>query len=782
MLRSQVDAHVPVNQRQEGYAPTSSAGGRMVPRGMFATTSEWYDVEYSDSFAEMRDQWGLSAPMAIPCPWRYTWTPAGASSVALYTHFTGASWADLDAAAFAVLLDGTRDGFIGTVKSNARDYERISYNVAYWRISIAKASPTDTIVATLTISGTNGYTVTRTFGPLDVPAFIVRTPVAWDEQRTVTLTWTGGGTTASMLAYRPNRWRMLKRGAIPAGWTACSAPRGMAVGNLRTNGVRTGLGDYETSIFDNYNDGANRQDFISSPSGGTYWSPRLGDVGPRSLCEPVPVESRTQTIIRAGDRFAPWAGIPFYDGSAWKRYLSNRTLDSVVYGNRLQRATKIVQVINSASATTVTIDIQRDANWQIGGTGTTVVSDSWSHGGTGWEAYEIPASYPLGPTNGAFDGAVTGMTAANGFIAFEDPVPLPYDIPVSDGDVIPGAYHTSAVEDAAGLNVIEASGDTLDYSDIPSTPGMWRGRLTGLDPGVYRLRAFNASNADIDSGGTMFERSVGWDSSSMCVLSGTLNFRPTSTSTAGWPAFGKNTRTDRTWEYVKAVKYDITPYALSAGANELNTNATTWGVSAPSNGFLRAPLFCKYTAAVAGTHTFTMSAVNIVHTGRPWCAYVSATDQYASQDAPDVLDLYTGLSVVASFLTAPPTALNGFACVVIDGTGTGDFAGHDNELAVTEGNGTAGNTTYDWRFFAPTVGMLATSGSTAKIWDGTSWVTRGTVLSFTRTLAIGDTVFMRLQHYVRTWQQSLLLGIYPQERWTSVDGAGWAITMTVAEP
>lgn len=99
----------------------------------------------------------------------------------------------------------------------------------------------------------------------------------------------------------------------------------------------------------------------------------------------------------------------------------------------------------------------------------------------------------------------------------------------------------------------------------------------------------------------------------------------------------------------------------------------------------------------------------------PFIAPSQAQKHVTHNEALRILDVVTQLSVAADDVSTPPTSVSEGTRYLLDAGGTGDWAGHDSEIALFE-NGT-------WRFFVPRAGWRAyvVNRDVMVIYDGAEW-------------------------------------------------------------
>ncbi len=104
-----------------------------------------------------------------------------------------------------------------------------------------------------------------------------------------------------------------------------------------------------------------------------------------------------------------------------------------------------------------------------------------------------------------------------------------------------------------------------------------------------------------------------------------------------------------------------------------------------------------------------------IHLGLPLIEASQAQKHVTHNEALARLDALVQLSVQSRALSAPPSSPADGDRYIVKATGTGAFAGKDNQIAQFSGSG--------WEFFAPQVGWLAyvAAESVLVAWDGSAW-------------------------------------------------------------
>ncbi len=107
----------------------------------------------------------------------------------------------------------------------------------------------------------------------------------------------------------------------------------------------------------------------------------------------------------------------------------------------------------------------------------------------------------------------------------------------------------------------------------------------------------------------------------------------------------------------------------------------------------------------------------------PYIEPSQAQKHVTHNEALRVLDVLTQLSVLDRTLTVPPTEPATGDCYIVAASATGDWAGHDQDIAVFED-------TY-WRFETPKTGWRGwvVAENAEVVFDGTGWATFPTSLS-----------------------------------------------------
>ena len=101
----------------------------------------------------------------------------------------------------------------------------------------------------------------------------------------------------------------------------------------------------------------------------------------------------------------------------------------------------------------------------------------------------------------------------------------------------------------------------------------------------------------------------------------------------------------------------------------------------------------------------------------PYIEPSQAQKHVTHNEALRVLDVLTQLTVLDRTVTAPPVTPEIGDCYIVGSSGTGDWAGHDNDIAVFEDS--------YWRFETPKTGWRGwvVSEGAEVVFDGTGWNT-----------------------------------------------------------
>jgi hypothetical protein len=104
------------------------------------------------------------------------------------------------------------------------------------------------------------------------------------------------------------------------------------------------------------------------------------------------------------------------------------------------------------------------------------------------------------------------------------------------------------------------------------------------------------------------------------------------------------------------------------------------------------------------------------HLGLPLIEASQAQKHVPHNEALVLLDTLVQLAVLSRSLSAPPATPAEGDRYIVKPTGTGGFAGKDNQLAQYSGGG--------WSFYPPRTGWLAfiADEGTLLVWDGSAWV------------------------------------------------------------
>jgi hypothetical protein len=104
------------------------------------------------------------------------------------------------------------------------------------------------------------------------------------------------------------------------------------------------------------------------------------------------------------------------------------------------------------------------------------------------------------------------------------------------------------------------------------------------------------------------------------------------------------------------------------------------------------------------------------HLGLPLIEAAQAQKHVTHNEALTLLDILVQLAVESRALTAPPSTPAENSRYIVKATGTGAFAGKDNQIAQYSDGG--------WSFYAPHTGWIAyvTDESKLLAWNGSAWV------------------------------------------------------------
>lgn len=747
---------------------------------------------------------GQSLPgqvVAIPLPYKYWWSINNPKpNAAQYAAFSAATWAIIASPSlYRILVGAPVTATIAPATSASRSYTYKLSGEYEASVEIPFATPRDAVTLTVTVGGSGGSTVTRTLSASDRAIHVIQTPTPWDEWRTVTVTWTGGDTTApTVKGTTYSRCRMLKTGALPAGWTAAPMPAnflGARTGTLAADqGIPISIDDaagplvykhwlpdpdpaapdYSQNVIEytNYNTGA-----VSNIGGLDINKAIAGGGLYRTF------QSHWNRIV-AGSLFADRVGMTFWDGTAWQRTCSEvqdyKALGGISGVRRqVRNATAIYMLYDYPAPYTITLQYG-PADYPftgfLGGVDHTYTA---SHGGTGYEAFLVPVAYPLRPHSAGAIPDGLYCTNESSAVIIEDPMPLPFHIPCTDGTVILGGYHVDALTPVAGATI--ASVNSLDFlaSDIPAgAPGLWHMKFTGRTTGVYTILPYDAGGSVLPyyaygiyqatDGPDRFAAGGALDAKTAFHVAGDDLYAKIFTRYQDAPSWGNYKADDRhsgaTVARISLVSHAVAHNAVSVGTTDIAADDAAWGVAShPTDTVADCPLFQKFTAPADGTYNFKITingtaqaAFRQLHA--PWAAWLSTSDQYCAHVAPDATDGVVECSLVGvtQLLTAPPVGALGTPAArtyAIDTGATGIWAGRDGQIATAWDPGIAGFTDFNWTYTAlPDGGSFILNYSESSYGGTTRYVLRSghleqqhlDVLHWEQAMLSGETLYMRI--------------------------------------
>lgn len=633
--------------------------------------------------------------------------------------------------------------------------------------------PRTPITATITATGSGGFTRSVTIPADDYPLIMMDLPTPWDELRDVTVTWSGGcSAPAAIYPYAPDGCWPLCAG-IPAGWTQLTS------GNGRMCSRRSPLTRYLPhsrlcDIRTSFQSGLHAGKITTVPSRTLeYIYGSRSPIGCWTADDVAGSSHRRYSLIPHISTYEPlspanpmlgYIGFPFWNGSQFRAaspHLAanlSQVATSVPADFQVCRGNRLVIGCNSTTAYSATVLIRRASDWSFGGTSVTELTFTYSHPGDGAYHSQSFALSDMGPhAQHAYLGhcrvsmsTVSGSLTASGFLVVmvSDPVPLPIDIPCDDGTATPGAYHAGGSSPVKGLSAVNISGSTATQDDVPSDVEGFYLRFTGRSVGYYTAPAQTHGGLwDCDE--VTYRRtwadeaSQGAPENAILVPDGGNLLFTTQAN------FGK----DSLYTFsITPIRYAITPYALSLGANNLTASATTWGVSPPAG--TRVQHHCKFTAPADGTYMFTLTYADQTHADllEPHAIWCSTIVPECTHEAPDAAEIISQMSGTPSPLPPrndPPTSTAGVQAVpiyIVGSAPTGAWAGHAGEMAWAFDPGITGYA-LQWMFTPLAERFIRqwSGGQPHQINVGGSWLLRAdNLVGLTRTMVAGETLYLRI--------------------------------------
>jgi hypothetical protein len=725
---------------------------------------------------------------AIPCPYKYwaTIEPFQAARAVAYPPSQRAAnpYCDAEIPAdlyFLPVLELTVTNGTSDVTSGARSLSG-NLNVGH-SLVIRVTNAADNIAVTVTISGTGGYTLTRTIvaadqvvaGNTDV-RFPV--PVPWDEQRTFTATWTGGGATGISLTFATSG--IVLTTAIPNGATACEPWPGRfaavrsseSINDMPTTGrsVRE-WHRYVGSFYRFVGVGGSNYVLQRYARGSTF-----GSFGMRSLAwqpDPISDAASPSTEVRhlwTTDPELPYAGLPLWHDGELKTTCLLKPSSGYV-----RRCLDLWVYIN-APAGSYTITLERGANWGTDlSTPTTIGTIAVTHPG-GDAFYQYAGPYPIAPNA---NGGRVGYVRATCFGAYscvvgwsrDDYYPSPITIPTTDGKAIPASVVEDSLVPAKASHEVAVSGGVLSFADVPADVELFHLRFNDLPRGFYRcvLRR---------SDGTQYTTVKPWGISELGEWAGLKETGDPVFVRHGalgnyWGDFGKSTRTDRFIETYNMEAITPAPFALSVGVNDIADSAAHFGYSSLVDANDAGHALSSFTAPAAGRYRFLLdSTANGTWRGWQLALWASLDDVLCLRQIPDVVEPSMPDNTSGTFAAEPPTPSGaaGLRTYYVKAA-TGVWAGREGQRARGYYDGAGGVIVY--RFDALPIGYRIFGGSPTVndwYWSGTAWIERRLeYLRYEATLAEDQVLHLRVARVTP-------MGEYGER--ISVGGAGY-LRMTV---
>lgn len=652
-------------------------------------------------------------------------------------------------------------------------------------IPVASSSP-DTINLTVSIGGTNGYTVTRSIVPGGFRNAIPHrfpVPMPWDESRVMNLSWTGGLATETSspsvggVRFMPPANAALRLNTtLPSGWTAADQigshhgePRQAFPFRIQTEARRETDGVVWPVKW-----------LASSsvvPFQGAQWQVRTpsrhGRFTNADLLRCGSYDDNAGLAPRPTDTLAPVCGFAAQIGGQLVRAhtIPAMVVSGFVSNYNVPDETGVAGTVNpcwvlahglsgfllrvvSGGAQTITLRIVRRSDWSYGTTYDTVIASySFSAPASTGDATYFLQNLNLTVGNGlsGFYGFVftRGSDSANVRIAPEiakwtPPVPLT-DV---DGAGIPGGAHPSAISSTHVGTLVAGTYPSLAFAAIPSNAGRLRLVIRDVPVGMYYVQRKSGASVieTVNHLGGMGARAS--EITPRPILTGEVWIATNTDSTSRVGTFGKSEYAmnfDR-WELLPCT---ITPTALSIGVTNLGTSRTASGYPASLSALSLGDAygFCSFTAASPGTYTFTVTLGSNKNVRRivVWGdSGPFATNIVAEESLTD----YVISSYFQSFWTSggtPPTSPNtvtSYARCIVGGTGA--WAGRDGQLAYGATTGTAG-AAIEWRYIDPPDGSRAQiDGSTWYKRTGTTWTPHTGTVTWSVSMTAGQTVTYRI--------------------------------------
>jgi hypothetical protein len=680
-------------------------------------------------------------PHAIPCPYKYwaTIEPALDIRVSAYPPSIRAAnpFCDEEIPAGLYMLPIREIGPSNGVSDITTGTRSLSGNLNVGHSLIIRVpNAADDIAVTCVISGTDGYTATRTIvaadqvvaGNTDV-RFPV--PVPWDEQRTFTATWTGGGATGTASTLGVSG--IVLTTDIPNGATACDPWPGRfgavrsfeSISDMPTTGrsIRE-WHRYAGSFYRFVNVGGSNYSLQRYARGTTF-----GSFGMRSLVwQPDRVTDAANPAAEARylwttDPELPYVGLPLWHNGELKVTCLLKPL-----GGWVRRCLDLWVYIN-APAGSYTITLERGADWGIDlSTPTTIGTIAVTHpGGDGFYQYAGP--YPIAPNaNGGRVGYVRptcfGAYACTIGWSRDDLYPCPITIPTTDGKAIPASVVEDSLVAAKASQEIAVSGGVLSFADVPSDVELFHLRFNDLPRGFYHCVMRRAD-------GTEFTKVKPWGVSELGEWAGLKEtgdpvFVRHGVGGNYWGDYGKSNRTDRIIESYNMEAITPAPFALSVGVNEIADTYGHFGYSSLIDANGAGHALSSFTAPAAGSYRFALdSTANGTWRGWQLALWASLDDELCIRQIPDVVEPSMPDTTSGDFASSPPTPTGaaGLRTYYVKAA-TGVWAGREGQRARGYYDGNGGAIVY--RFDALPVGYRIYGGSPLNDWwwNGAAWIER----------------------------------------------------------
>lgn len=727
---------------------------------------------------------------AIPCPMRL-WTTLAGLPFGENTYVRSAAWNQIPTGLYAVPSGGITQLNPSVVVNGPRNITgKLTSGCAF---VVGLAGPfTAGGSITVTVGGANGYTVTRPIPPWAsswVEVFYTPTPFDDGDYRAVDVTWTGGGTTYSSFIEYYQTYALIPA-TLPSGWTVVPGSAAGRHADPTRGGTLINPAFASLREFWRASSGRGLRHYYNS--GGSVATPTstLGVLNNHSAAEALDYPSELFTTGWIYEKFMPYLPRPFWDGTQFRRagHAAGQWKGAQAWGVstnlRVPKITGIKIFGEKYNPDNQVVQLEAgtpDAfgTWTPAGSSPVVYSGPWFHTGSGWEAFDVPITYPYDPDGNGWPAKLWLLLSVNYsfssgpyYVAFHDPLPLPYSLPASDNTVIPGGFHPSSSAIAKGAIVAEKAYPTFSVSDIPTDQAPWAARMTDVPSGYYVLRLAQTSGSTVTIpawGEHEIAPTSGIDSKhGMICTNGKLHWASYLNQMSGVSSFS-NTQaaSGLRWTSVSVTAITLAHKVLSLGANTIGASATDMGLTFPYT----APtdeyhfLFAKFTAPADGTYRFTHNRAKRIQPGIDASAvWMSKTDPMCAHLIPDLADTPrsfradgASLGVISQPSAASPIGTVAERRAIIIGA-TGAWTGLDGWVAYGRDGGD-GNGVVSWRLTNPPEDSFAyVANSTAYIKRNGAWVLESTVpLEIDVAMLAGETLYLRLGRLERpslTWYGS----------------------------